>query len=141
MPTIYDVDANALIEKAAQELKKVESVKMPKWALFVKTSHSKERPPENHEWWYFRTASVLRKVYMKGPVGVSKLRTKYGSKKNRGHMPEHRYRASGKILRSILQQIEKAGFVSQVDKKGRKGRFITPKGKAFLDGVCKNLKK
>lgn len=141
MPTVYDVDANTLIERAAQELKKVEPIQMPKWAIFVKTGHSKARPPENLDWWYLRSASMLRKIYMRGPVGVSKLRTKYGSKKNRGHQPEHRFKASGKIIRSMLQQLEKAGFIQQVDKKGHKGRFITPKGKFFLDGVCKTLKK
>lgn len=141
MPTVYDVDANALIDKAAEELKKVESIQIPHWAVFVKTGHSKSRPPENPDWWYFRAASVLRKVYIRGPVGVSKLSTIYGSKKNRGHQPEHRYKASGKILRIILQQLERAGFIQQVTKKGRKGRFITPKGKIFLDGVTKGLKK
>ncbi len=142
MPTVYDVDTAALIEKAAQELKKVDSMQMPKWALFVKTAHSKQRPPENQDWWYMRSASMLRKFYMmKGPVGVSKLRTKYGSKKNRGHQPEKRYAASGKIIRNIIQQLEKAGFIKQVEKKGHKGRIITAKGKFFLDGVCKTLKK
>jgi len=141
MPTVYDVDANALIEKAAQELKKVESIQIPQWAVFVKTGHSKSRPPESPDWWYLRSASVLRKIYVRGPVGVSKLRTMYGSKKNRGHQPEHRYKASGKILRAILQQLEKAGFIQQVTKKGHKGRFITPKGRFFLDGITKGLKK
>ncbi|MFH1210963.1 MAG: 30S ribosomal protein S19e [archaeon] len=141
MPTVYDVDANSLIEKAAQELKKVESIQAPKWAVFVKTGHSKQRPPENSDWWYHRSASILRKVYLRGPLGVSKLRTNYGSKKNRGHAPEHRYRASGKIIRVMLQQLEAAGFIKQTEKKGHKGRFITPKGKAFLDGVGKTLKK
>lgn len=140
MPTVYDVDSAAIIDKAALELKKLASMKMPQWALFVKTSHAKDRPPLSQDWWYFRAASVLRKVYTKGPVGVSKLRTRYGSKKNRGHQPEKRFRASGKILRVILQQLETSGFVAQVDKKGRKGRFVTPKGKAFLDGLCKGLK-
>lgn len=141
MPTVYDVDANSLIEKLAQELKKVESIQIPKWAIFVKTGQSKQRPPDNADWWYFRAASVLRKIYMQGPVGVSKLRAKYGSKKNRGHQPEHRYKASGKILRLILQQLEKAGLLQQVDKKGHKGRVITPKGRVFLDGICKGIKK
>lgn len=142
MPTVYDVDANTLIERTASEFKKVESFQIPHWAVFVKTSHAKQRTPDNADWWYFRAASMLRKFYMmKGPIGVSKLRTKYGSKKNRGHQPEHCYKASGKITRTILQQLEKAGFVQQVDKKGHKGRIITAKGRFFLDGICKGMKK
>jgi small subunit ribosomal protein S19e len=141
MPTIYDVDANSLIEKAAQELKKVESIQVPKWAVFVKTGHAKDRPPADSDWWYYRAASMLRKIYLRGPLGVSKLRTAYGSKKNRGHQPEKRFKASGKIIRVMLQQLETAGFIKQTDKKGHKGRFITPKGKVFMDGASKNLKK
>lgn len=135
--TIYDVDTNELLEKAAEALKKVEAVKMPKWATFVKTGPGKERPPVKGDWWYARTASILRKIYMKGPIGVSKLRSHYKSKKNRGHKPERVYRASGKITRTILQQLEKAGFIKFEEKNVHKGRIITPKGKSFLDKLCK----
>ena len=56
---------------------------MPEWAAFVKTSTSKLRPPAE-EWWHLRAASILRQIYLKGLLGVEKLRTKYGSKKDRG---------------------------------------------------------
>ena len=101
----------------------------------------KERPPMSDEWWYMRTASVLRAVYRLGPVGVSKLRTKYGGRKNRGVKKEHFYKGSGNILRKSLQQLEKAGFVKFAEKGVHKGRIITPKGRAFLDKISTNLKK
>lgn len=135
--SIYDVDTNELLEKAAEALKKVEAVKMPKWATFVKTGPGKERPPEKPDWWYIRTASILRKIYLKGPIGVSKLRSYYRSKKNRGYKPERVYKASGKITRTILQQLEKANFIKQTEKGIHKGRIITPKGKSFLNKLCK----
>ena len=84
MGTIYDCDPAELIEKASGELKKVEAVKAPTWAVFVKTGVHKERPPFRNDWWHTRTASVLRQVYIKGPIGVSKLRNKYGGKKTEG---------------------------------------------------------
>ena len=136
MPTMYDVDSQELINKAAEELKKIPEIKPPEWAPFVKTGMHKERPPVKNDWWYMRTASVLRTVYRLGPVGVSKLRAKYGGKKNRGHKKEHFFKGSGNILRKSLQQLEKAGFVKFAEKGVHKGRIVTPKGKSFLDRIA-----
>ncbi|MBS3151314.1 30S ribosomal protein S19e [Candidatus Woesearchaeota archaeon] len=139
MATIYDVDPSELIKKAASELKKVEQIKAPSWAMFVKTGASKERPPVELDWWYARTASLLRKIYLFGPIGVNKLRKKYGGKKNRGHKPERSYPGSGNIIRKILQQLEKAELVKYAEKKVHKGRIITPKGKKFLDKIATEM--
>ena len=136
MKTMYDADPQELIEKAADELKKIPEIKAPAWAPFVKTGMHKERPPANDNWWYLRTASLLRTIYRLGPIGVSKLRTKYGGKKNRGVKKEHFYKGSGSILRKALQQLEKAGFAKFADKDLHKGRVITPKGKSFLDKIA-----
>lgn len=136
---MYDADAQELIVKAAEELKKISEINAPEWAPFVKTGMHKERQPVNGDWWYLRTASVLRAVYRLGPVGVSKLRTKYGGKKNRGAKKEHFFKGSGNILRKSLQQLEKAGFVKYADKGIHKGRVITPKGRAFLDKIAAQI--
>lgn len=133
MPTMYDVPVNELIEEVAKDLKNVSEIKPPAWALFVKTGMHKERPPLKEDWWYMRSASVLRKVSMLGPVGVEKLRTKYGGKKNMGHHTEHRFKASGNIVRKVLQQLEKAGLIKKGDKGVHKGRVITPKGISLID--------
>ena len=143
MATMYDAEPQELIIKAAEELKKIPEIKAPAWAPFVKTGMHKERPPADSGWWYVRAASILRAVYRLGPVGVSKLRSKYGGKKNRGVKKEHFYKGSGNILRKSLQQLEKAGFVKFAEKGVHKGRVITPKGKSFLDkiaGQMQNLK-
>ena len=136
MTTIYDVDAQELIEKAAEELKKIPEIKAPEWAKFVKTGMHKERPPADDDWWFMRTASVLRTVYRLGPVGVEKLRDKYGGKKNRGVKKEHFFKGSGNILRKSLQQLEKAGLVKFAEKGVNKGRVMTPKGISFLDKIA-----
>lgn len=139
MTTINDVDINELIEKATLELQSI--IKKPEWSLFVKTGTSKTRPPERDDWWYARSAAVLRKIYVQGPIGVSKLRTKFGSKKHRGYKPEEFRRASGKIIRVILQELEKAEFIKKAEKGIHKGRIITPKGKSFLDKISTNIAK
>lgn len=134
--TIYDVPINELILKAAEELKKIKDIIPPSWADFVKTGMHKERPPVQKDWWYIRAASVLNAINKLGPVGVSKLRTKYGGKKNRGYRPEKFFKGSGNILRKILQQLEKAGLAAKADKGIHKGRIITPAGLALLGKVA-----
>src|SRR3989338_696145 len=139
MATIYDVEINQLIEKSGLELQKVGAIMPPEWAISVKTGIHKERPPYRQDWWYVRAAAILRSVYILGPIGVSKLRQKYGGRKNRGYKPERFKRGSGNILRKILQQLEKAGFIKQTQIGNRKGRIITPAGKSFLDKVAGTL--
>ncbi len=131
MTTIYDADIQESIEKLSSSLKTL--IKAPEWTMFVKTSPSKQRPPIDEDWFYKRAASILITVYKRGPVGVSKLRTKYGSKKRRGHSPAKFQRASGKILRNILQQLEKAELVKFKKDNVHKGRVITPKGMSLID--------
>ena len=138
MTTMYDVPANVLIKRAAEELKKSGSVVPPQWAAFVKTGVSKERPPIDQDWWYFRAASMLRKTYMTGPIGVSKLRRKYGGNKNRGYKPGKFFKGSGNILRKVFQQLEAAKLVMK-SKTGKAGRVITPEGKSMLDKIAAKI--
>jgi small subunit ribosomal protein S19e len=137
MISVNDVDAQEFIEKTAKELEKIEEIKPPEWSQFVKTGVHKERPPIQENWWYLRAASMLRRVYLE-KIGVSRLRTVYGGRKRRGHKPEHMYRASGAIIRKILQQFEAAGLVKKEEKKGR---VITPKGQSMLNNIAKGIKK
>ena len=129
-----DTDAQKLIAATAVALK--EQIQVPQWARFVKTGMSRERPPEQQDWWHIRAASLLRKIYIEGPVGVQKLRSYYGGLKNNGHQPSHFAKGGGKILRVILQDFEKLEYV----KKEKKGRIIAPKGQKFLDAVAKQVK-
>jgi small subunit ribosomal protein S19e len=136
MTQIMLVDANELVRRAAEELKKGKLVTPLEWSKLVKTGHHKERMPENPDWWYYRAAAILRAVAKLGPIGTSKLRTKYGGKKNRGHKPEHVYKASGSIIRKILQQLETSELVVKAEKDVHKGRILTPKGQSFLDKIA-----
>ena len=135
MATIYDTNTQELIKKAANALK--EKIKAPEWSMFVKTGVAKERPPVDRDWWYMRAASILRKIYLFGPIGTNKLRVKYSSRKNRGYVPEKTFSGSGKIIRVILQQLEKEELLKKAEKGVHKGRIITPKGKSFLDKLAK----
>ncbi len=139
MAGIYDVNAQDLVEKTAQELKNIPEITPPIWATFVKTGRHKERPPTQPDWWYYRAAAILRAVAKLGPIGTEKLRTKYGGKKNRGVAPEHTYKGSGSVIRTVLQQLETAGLVVKATKTTRKGRVLSGKGQSLLMKVAKTL--
>lgn len=140
MNSVYELHAQEYNLKLAEALKKIPEFKTPEWVQFVKSGPAKERPIEDDDFWYKRAASILRQIYKKQVVGVNRLRTKYGSKKNRGYKPEEFRRASGKIIRTILQQADKAGF-TEIAKavKGvrtrKPGRVMTQKGKQFLENI------
>jgi len=128
--------ANEYNTKLAKILKGMPEFKAPEWVMFVKTGVAKQRPPVEDDFWYKRAASILRQIYINKVVGVNRLRTRYGSKLNRGVKPERFRRASGKIIRTILQQAEAAEFLEKYNEAGKRaGRILTLKGKEFLDNV------
>lgn len=141
MTHILLVNPQELISRVAEELKKQKLVQPTAWSKFVKTGHSKERLPDNSDWWYARSAAILRSIAKLGPIGTQKLRTKFGSLKNRGHQPEHFYKASGSIIRKILQQLESSELIKQVAKGSHKGRVLTEKGVSLLDKIAVQLSK
>ena len=120
----------------AEALKKIPEFKKPDWADFIKTSVHKSRPPFDGDFWYKRAASILRQAYIKKIVGVNRLRTRYGGRKKRGYKPEEFRKASGKIIRTILQQSEKAGFLEK-SKEKKAGRQLTQKGKLFMEDLAR----
>ena len=131
---IYEKEPQEYNEKLAKALKEIPGLEMPGWGDFVKTGNAKERPPEEPDWWYKRMASILRQLYIRGVVGVGRLRTRYGSRKNRGAKPDRFRKASGKIIRIILQQAEAAGLVEKITGK-QWGRRLTQHGRKFLDDI------
>ncbi len=137
MPTVYDIPASILIRRLAQDLKSRNEISPPEWATFVKTGAHKERAPDDPDWWYVRCASVLRKIYLKGPIGTERLRIQYGGKKRRGVKPNKFRRGSGAVVRTSLQQLERAGFIK---KRGNKGREMTDIGRSYMDKLATGLK-
>lgn len=134
MTTVLDVKAQPLIEEVAEELE--EEFEAPEWTEFVKTGVGRERPPEQENWYHIRAAAVLRKIYTDGPLGVSRLRTIYGKREDHGHGPEHSSKASGKVIRTVLQELEEQGYVETEEGEGRK---ITDEGKSFLDSKASEV--
>jgi small subunit ribosomal protein S19e len=137
MTTIYDIPAELLIPKLAEELKKKKEIQPPAWAAFAKAGVHQQMPPEDPDWWFIRAASVLRRLYIDGPVGVQRMRTAYGGKRDRGSAPFQFRKGGGSSLRKVLQQLEAAGLVA----KDKTGRSLSVEGRSFLDGVAHGLRK
>jgi small subunit ribosomal protein S19e len=137
MTTVYDVPADRFIRSLAEELKKRPEIKPPEWAAFAKTGVHNEMPPEDPDWWFTRVASILRRVYIDGPVGVERMRTFYGGKQDRGSKPSRFRKGSGSVLRKSLQQLEAAGLIT----KDKAGRRVSPAGASFMDGLANSLSK
>ena len=139
MITPYDVPITKFIDKLAKYLKEnVEEIQPPSWAIFAKTGMHVEKQPQDPDWWYTRSASMLRKVYVHGPIGLEHLRAQYGGRKDNGVKPEHAVKASGNIIRKVLQQLESAGLVQII---ASKGRSMSPKGRKLVKEVAEDLYK
>mmetsp|Transcript_28756 Transcript_28756/g.92398 ORF Transcript_28756/g.92398 Transcript_28756/m.92398 type:complete len:162 (-) Transcript_28756:19-504(-) len=131
--TVKDVEADKFIVAFAQHLKRQGRFEIPKWADVVKTSRSKELPPSDPDWLYVRTASMVRKVYIRAGTGVGGFRKVYGGQQRRGTQTKHFCKSSGKVARYVLQQLEEMGLVEQDENGGRK---ITKEGQRELDTVA-----
>ncbi|HZW57782.1 MAG TPA: 30S ribosomal protein S19e [Nitrososphaerales archaeon] len=138
MPTVYDVPQQELISRLSSHLKHVSQISPPAWTAFAKTGSHAERQPSEKDWWYTRCASLLRKIYIHGPVGLSHLEGAYGGRKEIGYSVGHHRDSGGSSIRKAIQQLEAAGFVA---KQGRKGRVLTGKGVSLVDRMSYDLLK
>ena len=132
----------ALAARLAEE----KAVETPEWAEFVKTGVSRERPPSQENWWFLRSAALMRKLAREGPIGVTHLSQAYGGRKDNGAAPNTPGVASRHIIRTALQQLEASGLVEKVPtrtietEEGTQqlyaGRRITAAGHKMIDSVA-----
>ncbi len=137
MAKVYDVPADVLIERLSTALKN-EDIPAPSWAPFVKTGAHADKPPQNREWWHTRCASIMRKIYLNGPIGINALRNDYGGGKPSGYGAAHHKDASGAIIRNAIQGLEKLGYLEKVEKKGR---IVSKHGMRKLDRLSTEILK
>ena len=136
MAKVYDVPADELISKLT-EILKTEDIPAPAWAVFVKTGAHADKPPQKSDWWYTRCASILRKIYLHGPLTVNDLRTIYGDGKRKMYYGARHHRdASGAIIRNAIHGLEKLGYLEKVEKKGS---VVTRQGMQKLDKLSTEI--
>jgi small subunit ribosomal protein S19e len=138
MAKAYDVPADELISKLVKQLKKDKKIEPPAWSAFVKTGSHAQRMPQSRDWWYVRCASLLRKIYLHGPLSVSDLKVAYGGRKKVGYNLAHHRDASGAIVRKALQQLEASGYIVKVQ---GKGRIVSSEGMKRMDRLATEIHK
>ncbi len=135
--SIFVVEPLKLINTIAEKLREFPDIKPPKGSEFWKTAFFKELAPVDSEnFWYIRSASLLRKVKKLGPIGVNRLRKRYGGRNRHGSGLNHSAKGSGKIIRVALQQLEKAKLI-QKTRKG--GRVVSPEGISLLERTAYSI--
>lgn len=135
MAKVYDVPADVFIGKLTDILKN-EDIPAPEWTKFVKTGSHADKPPHEKDWWHKRCASLLRKIYLHGPIGINDLRKEYGGGKPVGYGAAHHRDAGGAIIRNAIHGLEKLGYLEKVEKKGR---VVTKQGMQKLDRLATEI--
>ncbi|KAK9996181.1 hypothetical protein SO802_020867 [Lithocarpus litseifolius] len=130
---VKDVSPHEFVKAYAAHLKRSGHVELPEWTDLVKTATFKELAPYDPDWYYIRAASMARKIYLRGGLGVGAFRRIYGGSKRNGSRPPHFCKSSGAIARHILKQLQNMNIV-EIDTKG--GRKITSIGQRDLDQVA-----
>src|SRR5437867_11789110 len=138
MAKVYDIPADYMIPRFAEHLKKDKKIEAPHWSYYVKTGTHVEKIPQNKDWWYARCASLLRKIYLHGPLGVGDLKVAYGGRKKVGYNLAHHKDAGGAIIRKALQQLEVSGYIVKVQ---GKGRFVSSEGMKKMDRLATEIHK
>ena len=105
MTTLYDIPAELLNPALAARLAAEKAVETPDWAEFVKTGVSRERPPSQENWWFLRSAALMRKLAREGPIGVTQLSQAYGGRKDNGaaltHQASHHATSSAQRFNNL----------------------------------------
>ncbi|CDJ53520.1 40S ribosomal protein S19, putative [Eimeria brunetti] len=132
--TVKDVVAQTFIEAYANHLKKRGKFQVPMWADLVKTGYGKSLAPHDPDWIYKRAAAILRHLYLRPSCGVGAFRKFFSCKSGKKCIPGHTSKASGKVIRYILQQFEAMGLV---ESRPDNGRRLTKLGQKELDVIAR----
>jgi len=134
--SVKDVDQQIFVRGLAQFLKKSGKLKVPDLVDIVKTAIYKELAPADPDWYYTRTASIARHLYIRAPAGVSSFTKIYGGRKRRGAAPAHFCRSSATVIRKALQSLEGLKLIEK-DQNG--GRKLTSQGRKDLDRIASQI--
>ncbi|CAJ1016228.1 putative Ribosomal protein S19e [Leishmania utingensis] len=131
--TLKDVSAWRWIKTAARHFKQEGKIFVPNCTELIKSSHGRERAPQNPDWYYVRCAAVLRAIYLRPGVGYGGLSKRFGNKKNYGSRPEHTVNSSTGPLHWACKSLTKLGLV---EPGAQSGQRLTRKGHKFADSLA-----
>ncbi len=135
MVNVKEVPADLLVNELTLQFQEMGNIEVPEWTLYTKSGVHREKGWTQNDWYYRRLASTLRKVYVRGNIGIQRLSEEYGGRKDGGSKPYHPAAGSRSIVRHMFNKLEEL----QLIKKTEKGRSVTPKGQAMLDKAAKKI--
>jgi len=135
--TVKDVPAQQFVSELAAHFKKSQKLELPEWHDLIKTGAYKQLCPQDPDWYYIRAAAVVRKIYLRGGIGIGAFSKIYGGSVNNGSAPAHHAKAARGLHRHILQQLQNISLVNK--KKEKKGRYITKEGQRELDTIAAQI--
>lgn len=143
--TVKDVSPDRFVRAYAEHLKKSGKVSLPAWVDYVKTSKHKELTPYDGDWYYIRMASVARRIYVNEGLGVGALARAYGGPYRPSVKPQKHVKASRKVLRHVLSQLQNLDILeTQIMENTQgvrvsKGRRVTRNGRRELDRIARQV--
>ena len=142
---VFDVASSQFLKKLATHLKDKRLVTPKPYTSLVKCSYSNELAPIDPDWFYTKAAAVARQIYVSksSTLGVGSLRRVFAKKARRGVNTNTTSLAGGRIMRDIVQQLRKAGFVEQYKSSegATFGLLITKAGRSQMDKIAQALSK
>lgn len=133
MVDVKKVPADIMVHELSKRLSEDKRIKEPDWTAFLKAGIHRENSWEQEDWYFVRLASTLRKLYINGAIGISRLSAQYGDATDRGSKRYHPEKGSRFIIRDMFHTLETLGLV----KKTATGRVLSPEGQKLLDQVAK----
>ncbi len=134
MVDVKKVPADIMIRELSKRLSEDKRIKQPDWTAFLKAGIHRENSWTQDDWYFTRMASTLRKLYINGSIGISRLSAKYGGATDRGSKRYHPEKGSRYIIRDMFHTLESLGLV----KKTSTGRVLSSEGQKLLDQVAKD---
>ena len=134
--SIRDAPSWRWIKAVAKHFKNEGKLFVPNCTELIKSSFGRDRAPQNPDWYYIRTAAVLRRVYLRPGSGAGGLSKKYGIKQNRGSQPELATKGCRGLLRSCLQGLER---MKLLEKGKNQGRVMTSSGRKLCDTIAHSV--
>ena len=130
--TVKDVPAQDFVVALAGHFKKTQKLNVPAYHDLIKTATYKELCPQDPDWYYVRAASVARKIYLRGGIGVGAFQKIYGGAKSNGSRRPHFAKAAAGIHRNILQALTEIDLVAK--KKDKKSAHAHSTGRRDRGG-------
>ncbi|KCZ81505.1 hypothetical protein H312_01083 [Anncaliia algerae PRA339] len=129
--TVHKLKASEFNSKVSQYLKKQNLITVPINYDVIKTSHGKQRAPQDPDWYYIRSAAVLRHLALSEEgLTVRYFAKKFGCSKNRGTRPSKHVNSYFSIIKNIFNAFEELQWIDNNNK-----RNLTQKGKEELKKI------